>query len=154
MSAHPKPPSSCLNHPQEWAVFLSLDCWFQQDTTQLTGTVSTAGNKWEISQIAVILFSISCWVSGLLSTAASPFLELTLVLFQRNNTGKSDPVTQPRISRKWNPSYELGEKKHFQFTDPSECKRDICLRCSKAVGKMGLKRGRLDCSWGWPQHSV
>lgn len=27
-------------------------------------------------------------------------------------------------------------------------------RCTKAVGKIGWKHGKMDHSWSWPQHSV
>lgn len=76
-----KPPSNCQNHPQYLAIFLSLDCWSQQSMTQLSDGESTAGSERKSSHIAIISLCISCWLSGLLPTAASPFLELTTVLF-------------------------------------------------------------------------
>lgn len=95
----PKPLPNCLNHPQNNDQSF---CWFHQ----LTDVEPTARSSQKIAEIAVIFVCISCWVSGQLR----PFLEFTMVLIQRNNTGKSGTVTQPRISRKSKPGYEPGKR--------------------------------------------
>lgn len=104
ISAHSKPWSRCQNRSQDWTTLLSLLCWFHQDMTQPPDVESTVGSKWKSSQIAIIFFCISCWASGILSTAVSPFLEHIIVLFYRHSAGKSHTATQPRISKKTNPS--------------------------------------------------
>lgn len=129
--------------------------------TQLTDAESAAGNKWKNSQIAVIFFCISCWVSGLLSTAVSPFLEHITVLFQKrqhwqiicSNSAKDQQEIKPWLCA-WRESSLSVHWSFFTVLKAGEYKRYFCLRCRKAVRKMELKSGRLDGSWGWAWHAV
>lgn len=68
-----------------------------------------------------------------------------MVLLWRNNTGKSEAVTQPRISGKSNPSYVLGESEYFQYTDVSSlCWRLVRKRVNFFKGQKGSRKDGVE----------